>query len=46
LKSADINIDDLKIKERKFELPPFMDSTYFKKKKIDFDREKVYDIEL
>ena len=46
LKSADINIDDLKIKERKFELPPFVDSSYFKKKKIDLGSEKVYDIEL
>lgn len=46
LKSADINIDDLKIKERKLELPPFVDTMYFKKNKIDIDSEKVYDIEL
>ena len=47
LKSADINIDDLKIKERKAELLPFVDVSYFKKKNIDLDKERiVYDVEL
>lgn len=47
LKSADINVDDIKIKERKLEIPPFVNTMYFVKNNIDINKERiVYDIEL